>query len=87
MKPSEPKPTKDDVLKRYGVAINVDGNDYMKYGCTLNKIKLAMQEYADLYHKEKLREELIKFVKWYNRDFDESMSSTKIVDKYLNPKK
>ena len=61
MKTSEPKPTKDDVLKRYGVAINVDGNDYMKYGCTLNKIKLAMQEYADLYHKEKLREELISF--------------------------
>jgi hypothetical protein len=33
--------------------------------------------------KKKLRYELIKFVKWYNRDFDESMSSTKIVDEYL----
>jgi len=38
--------TKEEILIKYGVTITHDGNDYMKYGCTLNKIKLAMQEYA-----------------------------------------
>ena len=39
--------SKEEILLSYGVSITQDGNDYMKYGCTLTKIKLAMQEYAE----------------------------------------
>lgn len=38
--------TKEEILEDYGVTTNVDGNEYMKYGCTMNKIREAMEAYA-----------------------------------------
>jgi hypothetical protein len=50
--------TKDEVLIAYGVSTIQDGNDYLKYGVTLNKIRLAMQDYSS--NQCQKRDELIK---------------------------
>lgn len=70
------KPTKEEILKSKFKNSFLD-LDYLELYLE------AMQEYAELYHKEKLREELIKFAEWYDGDI---IPKELIVDKYLTPK-
>ena len=59
MKTSEPKP--EEILKvKYS-------ND--KWEPNFNGILEAMREYAEVYHKEKLREELIAFAKFVTNEY------------------
>jgi len=53
--------TPEEILYECGVSINHDGNDYMKYGATLNKIKEAMKAYAS--QLIMTDEEIIKMLK------------------------
>ena len=70
------KPTPEEILRKAGYdedAIFISYETVVKY----------MQEYAEQFHKEKLREELIKFAEWYDGDI---IPKEPIVDKYLTPK-
>jgi hypothetical protein len=73
MKTSEPKPTKEEILKSKFKSSFLD-LDYLELYLE------AMQEYAEQFHKEKLREELIKFAEWYDGDI---IPKELIVEKYL----
>jgi hypothetical protein len=59
MKPSETKPTKEEILEKH-----TKDSQWYPPVCDTRVLK-AMQEYADLYHKEKLRDDLIEFHKFY----------------------
>ena len=67
MKTSEPKQTKEKILNKHMNRLPPEYVTYIpkrerdRYQFTLE----AMQEYADLYHKEKLRDDLIEFHKFY----------------------
>ena len=41
----QPEQSAEEILENNGILVNVDGNEYLKYGITLNKIRKAMQEY------------------------------------------
>jgi hypothetical protein len=73
MKTSEPKPTKEEILKSKFKNSFLD-LDYLELYLE------AMQEYAEQFHKEKLREELIKFAEWYDGNI---IPKELIVEKYL----
>ena len=72
--PDEPKP--EETLK---VKYSDD-----KWEPNFNGILEAMREYAKVYHKAKLKEELVKYETW-NRDQKDLIMFT--VDKYLNRQK
>jgi hypothetical protein len=73
MKTSEPKP--EEILKKYtfGYPAKLWADD----------AEIAMQEYAEAYHKEKLREELREFIKMV---FPDASIVYPIIDKYLKTK-
>ena len=53
-----------------------------KSGYWPESIKLCMQEYAEAFHKEKLREELMKFRTWLTfAEYNEPLEQ--IIDEYL----
>lgn len=76
----ENKPTPEE--REFLTKRDITAGDMKSYYVWQQVIK-AMQEYADLYHKEKLREELIKFAEWYDGDI---IPKEPIVDKYLTLK-
>jgi len=51
--------SKDEILLSTDVGILMDGDMYTKYGITIDKIKLAMQQYASQ-EVEKAKDELIE---------------------------
>jgi predicted house-cleaning noncanonical NTP pyrophosphatase (MazG superfamily) len=62
MKTSEPKPTKEEILAKHGYKCAIDVKDKDKYiEAFVNPFLEAMQEYAEQFHKEKLRGELKAF--------------------------
>lgn len=69
-KKREEMKTIDEVLIENGISIIQDGNYYMKYGCNLNKIKKAMEEYAALKVAEDREEHLMLEVKTMPSDED-----------------
>ena len=80
MKPSEPNP--EEILK---VKYSDD-----KWEPDFEGILEAMREYAEAYHKAKLREELINYVRWFgpeNMPIEFPTSEGVFVDKYLNRQK
>lgn len=84
MKTSEPKPTKEEILAKHGYKCAIDVKDKDKFiEAFVNPLLEAMDEWAEIYHKEKLREELIKFAEWYDGDI---IPKELIVDKYLKTK-
>ena len=75
------KPTKEKILKKYtfGDPAKLWADDAEK----------AMQEYAESYHKEKLRDELITYDEWYYSTsfYDiKDLITEQLVDKYLKQK-
>ena len=60
------KSTPEEILKKHHK--NARGH---WVALTSQRALQAMQEYADLYHKEKLREELHAFRKFYNERYQE----------------
>ena len=60
MKTSEPKPAKEEILNKAEHEIDFPGHpNYGKKVYTFSKEEL--QEYADLFHEEKLKSDLIHF--------------------------
>ena len=45
-----------------------------------------IMELMEQYHKEKMREELVKFVEWYDNTFEGYTNPVKVIDEYLNTK-
>jgi len=89
------KPTKEEIQKWFLINLSLQtigedeqGNDVLLAEddslidaiCALNE--KAMQEYANLFHKEKLREELIKFQTYCNEEQVLYVSDF-IIDEYL----
>lgn len=76
----EKKPTPD--IREFLTKRDITAGDMKSYYVWQQVIE-TMQEYADLFHKEKLREELIKFAEWYDGDI---IPKELIVEKYLKTK-
>lgn len=78
------KPTKEEILKKHHK--NARGH---WVALTSNRALKAMQEYAEEYHKEKLREELIAYDEWYYSQSTFTVTdgpSEKLIDEYLKTK-
>ena len=87
MKGSEPKPVKEIILIKH--CKNEKGHWVV---LTSERALKAMQEYAKAYHKEKIREELLAFRKFYNERY-QAHPNLKVADilyvdvnDYLKPK-
>lgn len=94
MKANDKKPTLEEILENNGFDFDqfeID-NEY-----SAKNLLKAMQEYADLYHKEKLREVIKQFsimtdlvrLKYGNLDkdiYNEILKSEKMIDEYLKTK-
>lgn len=84
------KPTKEEILEKYygGQSISMEGRNHKRIW--FDVALKAMQEYANLFHKEKLREELIKFQKWHEDKLFKchalEMAVEHNVDEYLKTK-
>jgi hypothetical protein len=79
MKTSEPKPTKEEILKSKFKNSFLD-LDYLELYLE------AMQEYAEQFHKEKLREELKLFNDWMcSKQYDGLIPTIEqCINDYLN---
>ena len=90
------KPTKEELQKWFRTYLSMQtigedeqGNDVLMKEddrlideiCSLNEI--AMQEFAEAFHKEKLREELMKYDLYHGNDI---FQIEKWVDEYLKQK-
>ena len=89
-KSTEPQPepkeqSAEEVLDKY--LTNYPWKHSWKHWGRYNAI-LAMQEYAEQYHREKMREELISFANYYmsNGIWDRDSDYENDVDEYLNNK-
>lgn len=82
MKTSEPKPTKEEILKSKFKSSFLD-LDYLELYLE------AMQEYAEQFHKEKLREELKLFNDWMcSKQYDGLIPTIEqCINDYLKSKK
>ena len=75
MKTSEPKPTKEKIFEMFAnlgmVQFNL--NQFKStHPCLMGVIMMAMGEYAAIYHKEKLREDLIDYEIFHKNDPDDA---------------
>ena len=86
MKTSKPKP--EEILNKHHIYLATGNFAPKEFKDFINK---AMREYAEVYHKAKLREELINYIRWLGPEnipitewpTDESI----FIDKYLNRQK
>lgn len=66
MAKTEMKPTKEEILAKHGYKCAIDVKDKDKFiEAFVNPLLEAMDEWAEIYHKEKMREELKAFLIWY----------------------
>jgi len=77
--PPKDRQSKEEILARKRFLIR-DGIEWVSF----SGAKDAMQEYAEQYHKDQMREELIKFFAWQNTlTIDET---ERVIDNYLKDK-
>lgn len=90
MKTSEPKPTKEEILAKHGYKCAIDVKDKDKFiEAFVNPLLEAMQEYAEQFHKEKMREELKLFNDWMcSKQYDGLIPTIEqCINDYLKSKK
>jgi predicted house-cleaning noncanonical NTP pyrophosphatase (MazG superfamily) len=87
MAKTEMKPTKEEILAKHGYKCAIDVKDKDKFiEAFVNPLLEAMQEYAEQFHKEKLREELKLFNDWMcSKQYDGLIPTIEqCINDYLN---
>lgn len=82
------KPTKEEILDKHSAEFKalLTIGSFTCIGIPYEKALKAMQEYAEQFHKEKLREELLAFQVWCEETVEvpaDMIFCNEVVDKYL----
>lgn len=84
MEANDKKPTKEEILAKHGYKCAIDVKDKDKFiEAFVNPLLEAMQEYAEQFHKEKMREELINYDEWFWNEDVWYNSHEELIDEYL----